>query len=117
MRKPSDRHALWAWWRHHQGSEPTEVPTEPQCGLYKVRRKDRTWIAAAIDVLQDIDPETRELMSDEKLVAYVNTPQGQWDRDPHEVWPYFAKNPVSERDHFRLLHQPHVTDLSRSVIT
>lgn len=117
MRKPSDRHALWAWWRANQGAPQGDIPDDPQCGLYKVRRKDRTWMAGAIDLLQDIDDETGELMSDEKLVAYVNTAERQWDRDPHAAWPYMGQNPITERDHFALLHQPRITDLSRQVIT
>lgn len=117
MRKPSDRAALWAWWRRHQGTRPADVPADPQCGLFKVRTKDRSWMAAAIDLLQPIDPDTGELWADEKLIAFVNAGGRQWDRDPHEAWPFLAKHPVTEADHFRLLHAPRVTDLSRSVIT
>lgn len=117
MREPSDRHALWAWWRAHQGGTPAEIPAEPQCGLYKVRTKQRNWIAGAIDLLQDICPDTGDLMSDEKLVAYVNAGARQWDRDPHAAWPFMAQHPLTQSDHTRLLHAPFVSDLSRQVIT
>jgi hypothetical protein len=117
QRAPSDRHALWAWWRAHQGSAPHTIPNEPQCGLYKVKARSGAWVAGAIDVLQDIDPETNELMDDEKLVAFVNYGRNQWDRDPHAAWPFMAQHPLTERDHTRLLHAPQVTDLSRQVIT
>ncbi len=112
MRKPSDRVAAWEWWRQALDAMPADVPADPQCGLYKTRRSDRTWAAASIDLDQHIDFETGELTEPEQLLCFVDGRA----RDADEAWLFLAKHPISEAEHERLRRQPRVTDLSKEVV-
>lgn len=113
-RLPTDRWGAWAWWRARvEGRLGPDEPltTEPQCGFFKKRDRGR-WIAASIDLLQDIDPDTGELVSDERLVCIVDGVE----RDTDEMWAYVASFPIPQDEHERLARQPVVTDLSKVVI-
>jgi len=113
MRQPTDRSDAWSWWREHAGSTPPEVPPEPQPGLYKLRRaRTGQWVAASIDWEQPTNPETGELIGDERLVCLVDG----WERDPDEVWTMLAGRPVTEAEFNRLANAPRVSDLSREVV-
>ena len=112
IRVPSDRRALWAAWEDRLAGRRVELTAAPQCGLYKARRDGR-WVGVQIDIESDTDPETGELVGDERFVAWI-----QHERfDAEDVWPYAAKNPVTREEFKRLLTQPIVNDLSREVVT
>lgn len=111
---PTDRVAAWGWWRDRvEGRLPDGEPIDltPRCGFFKTRDRGR-WVAASIDIVADVDPETGDLVADERLVCIVD---GR-ERDADAMWPYLAGNPISQREHERLARQPVVTDLSKQVI-
>ena len=119
MRVPSDRWTMWSWWRqaHVCSEDVIIVMDDPQCGFYKTKQhKGGTWVPASIDLYQEIDPETGELLTDEQFVCFVN---GQ-ERDAREMWSYLSGRPISEAEYERLQRTAHlfvnVTDLSRTVV-
>lgn len=88
MRRPSSLKALYSWHRALIAGEcPARHDSDPQCGWYKTRLvKGGPWIPVEIRCERDIDPETGELTSDERLIAYV---EGK-PRDPHPMWSFLV---------------------------
>lgn len=114
-RTPSDRAMLWGYWRERLAGAVRGVPDDPQCGLWKAKCFGR-WVGVQIDLVQDIDPDTGELVSDEKLVAFVG-PDSFYDRKyVDDIWLRCASHPVTADEFERLQRAPEVSDLSREVI-
>lgn len=113
-RTPSNRYAAWDWWRRRVAGEALDIPADPQCGFYRTKRgRGGDFVAASIDLEADTDPETNELISDERLVCIV----GDYERDVDQQWLFLAANPISEAEFNALRARPRVTDLARQVIT
>lgn len=126
MRQPTDRFAAWAWWRGAVTGHPPYPPRNelPECGFYRATHrapgaplKARTFVPAAIDLQQEICPETGELLSDERLICLV----GGVEKDAVSQWSWLAKSPISEAE-FRRLAATYertlgLTDLSMEIIT
>jgi len=112
VRVPTPREQLYAWHTDAlDGLEPANDGT-PHCGWFKRKLvRGGVFVPARIWVVQDIDPETGELLSDEQLQCEVN---GAF-ADPEDAWSWICANPITEQE-FRFLeassewareHAPH----------
>ena len=74
IRQPTPLKALYAWHRAAiAGEAPPMHEGAPECGWFKTRIvKGGPWVAVEIKVEREIDIETGELASDERLVAVAN---------------------------------------------
>ena len=102
MRQPTTPEQRWAWWEAAvAGHEPPVIENEPHVGFYAVRKfpygqwargpfvPARIWIEPG-----EIDPETGELLSDERFRAEVDgKPANPW-----RIWTWLAKRPVTQRE-------------------
>jgi hypothetical protein len=127
MRAPTNRFAAWDWWREAVAGVAQATPTldAPQCGLFRgsqsfldaTGKRRKHYVAASIDLVQDVDPDTGELIGDETFVCIV---AGR-ACDAHEQWIYLSGSPVSETEHARLLATAgavsRIRDLSESIVT
>lgn len=100
IRQPSTLKALYAW---HcaaiSGDAPPMHEGTPECGWFKTRIvKGGPWVAVEIGVEREIDIETGELASDERLVASVDGER----RNPASIWTHLT--PIS-REEFEALKQ------------
>ncbi len=112
-RTPTDRTAAWANWRARlDGAEIAIAVDVPDCGYYRARRFGR-WAGVCIDIIQEIDPETGELVADEELAAWWG--DGKRD-DPQRLWSYCADAPITAAEFQRLQNMPAVTDLVSQTI-
>lgn len=96
IRQPTSRAIQYAFWRRTiVGERVPRIEDEPQPGFYKRRMvRNGPFVPVEIWLEQQIDPETGELVADERLRALVN---GQ-DRDPLHVWPYCRAITAEEYD-------------------
>jgi hypothetical protein len=98
MRQPTSPEQKWAWWEAAtDGAGPPIHDDEPQPGFYAVRKfrygewargpyvPARIWIEPG-----EIDPETGELLSDERYRAEIDGKPA----DPWRVWTWLAKRPI-----------------------
>lgn len=97
MREPTPEASLYEWWRAATAGERVPVhEDEPQCGLFKRRIAPRgPFIPASIYVVREVDEESGELLSDERLACEVNG----HPRDPQAEWLWLAKNPITQDDY------------------
>ena len=95
MRTPTPHDQLYAWHRKAlRGLEPVNDGT-PHCGYFKRKLvKGGVFVPARIWMVQDIDPETGELQSDELLQCEVNGAYA----DPEEAWSWICSNPITEQE-------------------
>ncbi len=115
MRRPTDRAAAWADWRARINGEPRPITAmEPQPGFYRARRAGRH-IGVQIDLWQEIDEATGELLSEERLVAFIGK-DTFFDLHVEEIWLRCGGQPISEAEFERLERMPAVDDLTRSII-
>ena len=98
MRKPTDQSVLYAWHRAAMaGENPPRHDGDPQCGWYKCRLvKGGPWVPVRIYVEQDIDPETGDLICDERLSIEI---EGLDRGDPAKHWSYLTPITREEFDH------------------
>jgi hypothetical protein len=98
LRQPTPPDAKWAW---HEaavaGLNPPTFDDEPQVGFFAVRRfrygewtkgpfvPARIWIEPG-----ETDPETGELLSDERFRAEIDGKPA----DPWRIWTWVARRPV-----------------------
>lgn len=116
MRAPTDRTAAWEPWRRMLAGERVAITDTPCCGWYRAKRRGQ-WCAVQIDLVQDIDPETGELLGDERFVAFLGANDVFYEAEKvADVWLRCAANPIGEAEAERLLRMPPVSDLSREVI-
>lgn len=112
MRQPTPKAALLAWHTAAlRGLQPVNDGT-PRCGWYKRRLvRGGVFVPARIWMVQDICPETGELLSDEVLRCEVNGLAA----DPEEAWAWVSGHPVTEQEFrylaariaFAVRHEPH----------
>lgn len=77
---------IWQWWRNAlAGKSPAIDADSPQCGFYKCRDgKGGPWLPVMIR--HDDDGALRCRVGDNS------------DADPHKIWTWCAKNPISKAD-------------------
>ena len=112
MRRPTPVAALYAWHAAAlRGLGPVNDGT-PRCGWYKRRLvRGGVFVPSRIWMVQDICPETGELLSDEVLRCEVNG----LCADPEEAWTWISGHPVTEQEFrylaaridFAIRHEPH----------
>ncbi len=94
MREPSSSASKWAWWEAAvAGENPPIHEREPEVGYYRVRRWPRKpfWLPARIWLEPgEVDPETGELMSDERYCAEIDGER----KNPFVVWTWLQ--PITE---------------------
>lgn len=97
MRQPTDIDRAFDPWRRKLAGERVPIPmSDPEPGFYKMRlTKGGPFVPVAIWIDQSVDPETGELLTDERLCCLVN---GQ-HRDPYRTWTWCASRPISEADY------------------
>jgi len=101
MRMPTPKEQLYAWWRETLENPDARrpLPQDPQVGFFKRKLvKGGVFVPARIWMVQEIDRETGELLSDELLQCEVNGAYA----DPEEAWSWICANPISEAE-FRYL--------------
>lgn len=95
MRAPTTMAASLAWHRAALAGRSQQITHEPQCGWFKRKLvKDGVFVPARIWMVQEIDPETGELLSDEILQCEVNGVM----TDPEEAWSWLCANPITEQE-------------------
>lgn len=99
MRLPTPSAALYDWHtRALAGLQPV-ITQEPQCGWYKRKLvKGGVFVPARIWMVQEIDADTGELLSDELFQCEVNGAYA----DPEDAWTWICANPITEQE-FRYL--------------
>lgn len=99
MRQPSTPEQRWSWWEAAvDGQNPPVSEDEPQAGFYAVRKfRYGEWVKGPFVPARvwwepgEIDPETGELLSDERCCAEVDgKPVNPW-----RSWTWIARRPVS----------------------
>lgn len=114
MRRPSDRAQMWDEWRRRIAGERIAVDDTPRCGFYEAKRFGRR-VGVQIDLLQDIDPATGELVAPERIAAFIGA-DIFFDQHLDEIWLRCCGSPISEAEFERLSAMPRVDDLSREAI-
>ena len=112
MRRPTPVAGLHAWHAAAlRGLGPANDGT-PRFGWYKRRLvRGGVFVPARIWMVQDICPETGELLSDEVLRCEINGIAA----DPEEAWTWISGHPVTEQEFrylaaridFAIRHEPH----------
>lgn len=102
IRQPSSLKMIYAWHRAAiAGEAPPMHEGAPEAGWFKTRIvKGGPYVPVEIIVEREIDVETGELASDERLVAII---EGQ-RRNPASIWTHLT--PISRAD-FEALQQRH----------
>lgn len=98
MRQPTPYRDIYAWWQAAtSGQRPPMHDGLPECGWFKRRWvKGGPWVPARIYLEREIDPETGELTSDERLRIEI---EGLDGGDPAEHWTYLTPITRAEFDH------------------
>ncbi|RJE82973.1 hypothetical protein [Paracoccus onubensis] len=96
IRQPTSREAQYDFWsRTVAGERVPRTEDEPQPGFYKIRMvRNGPFVAVEIWLEQQVDPDTGELVTDERLRAICN---GE-PRDPAKLWLYCRAITAEEYD-------------------
>lgn len=96
MRQPTPQAEAFAWYDAALAGKSPPITSEPEPGFYRMRKfKGAPFVPAAVWLHAETDPDTGELISDERLVAVVN---GE-SRDPDAIWLSCCNNPIPEHDY------------------
>lgn len=112
-RLPTPKDAVYRWHAAAmRGEKPPVHESEPQCGWFVRSFSDRGLLYPAMICMdQEIDEETGELLSDERLRCVVARPGDGWptiaghEVDPYEEWVYLAKRPIAREEYHILMQQ------------
>ncbi len=98
MRKPTPTADLYAWHRAAlAGDEPEIHPGDPQCGWFELRLvRGGPLVGCRIFVEREIDPDTGELLCDERLVCEVGTRRITDFIDIDDQFSWLSRHPISE---------------------
>lgn len=122
MRRPSDRNALFQRWRERLANiRPRDWRFEtPECGRYSAKRNGQL-AAIQIDIEQEIDELTGELISEERFIAIIvqaeQTTRVDDDLKVMAVWERCGASPITDEEFKRISRMPLKIDLARDVIT
>lgn len=93
MRTPTSADDALAWHRSALAGLKPPIHGEPECGWFQRKLvRGGPFVGARIWLHQVVDPDTGELLEDERFLCVVD---GQM-RDAVDQWTYLAGNPVSE---------------------
>ncbi|MBX3490861.1 5'-3' exonuclease H3TH domain-containing protein [Parvibaculum sp.] len=93
---PTDLNEAFTWWRDALAGLKPPIHSEPHCGFFQRRMvRGGVWVPVAIWLEQDIDADTGELLSDERLVCAV----GGKEADADAEWTHCAGNPITEEEY------------------
>lgn len=94
MRRPTPPEVYESWWRAAlAGCRPSVHEDEPQVGFFRTRLvRLGPWCPARVWLHQVVDPDTGELLEDERLLAEVDGER----RNPARAWISLASNPITE---------------------
>lgn len=119
MRQATNEAEAYKRWRDaaYKGVFAPIQEGDPWLGKFRIRRKDgQSWTPVSIELQQETDPETGELIGDEKIVAIVGFKGNQTQLDPlrgmgqdndngkeswTSLWLWCASNPVTDEDYFQ----------------
>lgn len=92
MRKPTPHDVLFDWHRRAlNGERPPIWESHPQCGFFLTRLVARgAYVPGSIWVEQIIDPETGDLIADERYRAEI---LGE-EVEPVDAWLWLSKRPI-----------------------
>lgn len=118
MRKPSDRAELWRRWRERlTGVRPRAWAFDQvECGRYRGKRRGQ-WVAVQIDIEQEIDPDTGELLAPESYVAFVNGERFDDFERVVTIWERCGAYPIDDDQFRRLSNLPRVENLGSVIVT
>jgi hypothetical protein len=102
MRQPSTPAQRWHWWEEAvAGHEPPIHDNDPHAGYFAVRKfRYGEWVKGPLIPARiwwepgEIDPETGELLSDERLRGEVDGKP----IDPWRTWTWLSRRPITERE-------------------
>jgi hypothetical protein len=110
MREPTDRKALYAWWKatieamapHRSlrdavdaGCTIPPIPDEPQCGFYRRRMvRQGAFVEARIFLEQKLNTKG-ELVGDEVLKCQI----GDSFYEPDDQWLYLQNRPITQEEY------------------
>lgn len=98
MREPSSPEQRWAWWESAvAGHDPPVFEDQPQAGFFAARKfRYGEWARGPLVPARlwwepgEIDPETGELMSDERLCGEIDGVR----INPWRRWTWLASRPI-----------------------
>lgn len=98
IRQPSSAAQLYHWWTEAvAGNAPDVHDGLPEAGFFKTRLvRGGPWVAVEIKIKREINVDTGELESPERLIAHLDG----MTRDPAPIWTHLT--PIS-RDEFRAI--------------
>jgi hypothetical protein len=95
VREPSSLASKWSWWERAIATGDAPIhERDPQVGYYRVRRWPRKpyWLAARVWIEPgEVDPETGELLSDERFCCEIDGER----KNPIEKWTWLAGHPIT----------------------
>ena len=95
MRLPTPKDVVYHWHAQALAGLAPAIDDTPHCGWFKRKLvKGGVYVPARIWMVQEVDEETGELLSDELLQAEVNGAYA----DPEEVWSWICANPITEAE-------------------
>lgn len=95
IRQPTPREVAYNWHAAALAGLAPQTDDDPQCGWFKRPLvKGGPLVPARIWLDQDIDPETGELMDDERLQCEVNNETA----DVEQQWSWLNARPIPESE-------------------
>lgn len=102
MRQPSTPAERWSWWEQAvAGEAPPVHEDEVHAGFFAVRKfRYGEWVGSPFVPARiwcepgEIDPETGELLSDERWYAEIDGRPA----NPLRTWQWMARRPISEAE-------------------
>ena len=95
MRIPTPASSYLAWWRAAIAGDQPQITSEPHVGFFKRKLvRGGVFVPCEIRMVQEVCPETGELIADEYLDCLVNGIR----HDPHEEWLWLCANPITEAE-------------------
>lgn len=102
MREPSTPEQRWSWWeRAVAGEAPPVHERDPQAGFFAVRKfRYGEWVQGPYVPARvwwepgEIDPDTGELLTDERCRAEVDGKEV----NPWNSWTWIARRPIAEAE-------------------
>lgn len=96
MRTATPITELYHWHTEALAGRRPQITGEPHCGWFKCKLvRGGPYVAARIYMDREVDHDTGELLSDEKMRCEID---GR-ERDPEEQWTYICYIPITEAEY------------------